>query len=235
MKVAVMQPYLFPYIGYFQLIGAVDTFVVHDDVQYIKGGWINRNRLLVHGEPRYFTLPVRRASSALCINQRVFASSFERDKQKVLRRIEEAYHRASYFDAVFPLLARCLACTERHVSSFTVNALQATCRYLNIDTPFLLSSQVDKRPDLRAQERVLEINEILGATHYINSIGGAGLYDRDRFTRQGLKLSFLRARPTAYRQFQGAHVSSLSIIDVMMFNSVDEITGLLREYDLESG
>ena len=228
-----MQPYLFPYIGYFQLIGLVDTFVIHDDVQYIKGGWINRNRILVNGQPRYVTLPVRKDPASLAVNERVFAHSFESDKKKLLRRIEQAYRKAPHFETVFPLLNECLAGPQRSVSAFVVNVLQACCRFMKIETPFVLSSSMARFGEFKGQDRVLEINEFLGATHYINMIGGTELYDRDQFMRRGLKLSFLRLRPIAYRQFGDEYVPNLSIIDVMMFNSVEDIASLLQEYDLE--
>jgi hypothetical protein len=232
-KVGIMQPYFFPYIGYFQLVSLVDTFVVHDDVQYIKGGWINRNRILVNGEPRYATLPVRKDSSSLAINERVFADSFESDKKKLLRQLETAYRKAPCFEAAYPVLAQCLASEETNVAAFVVQTLEACCRYMGIETPFVLASGMVRFDNLKGQGRVLEINEFLGATHYINTIGGAELYDRDQFLRCGLKLSFLRPRPIAYPQFEGDSVPDLSIVDVMMFNNVDEIASLLQEYDLE--
>ena len=233
MKLGIMQPYLFPYIGYFQLIAMVDTFVIHDDVQYIKAGWINRNRILVNDRPRYVTLPVRKGPTSLAINERVFADAFESDKKKMLRQIEDAYRKAPCFDTVFPLLEDSLAGAERNVSAFVVGTLQACCRYLKIETPFVLSSETVRFDDLKGQDRVLEINAFLGATHYINTIGGKELYDRDQFMRRGLKLSFLRLRPIRYRQFAGEYVANLSIIDVMMFNRVEKIASLLQEYDLE--
>lgn len=228
-----MQPCLFPYLGYFQLIGLVDTFVVHDEVPYIKGGWINRNRILLNGQRRYVTLPVQKGSSNLAIDERVFSESFEGDKRKVLRQIADAYRKAPQFEHVFPVISACLASTERNVSIFVVQVLKACCRYLQIDTPFVLSSDLVRFEALKGQDRVLEINDFLEATHYINTIGGAELYDRGRFVRRGLKLSFLRPRPLAYAQFGGVHVAELSIIDVMMFNSVEEIASLLQAYDLE--
>lgn len=228
-----MQPYFFPYLGYFQLIGAVDTFVVLDEAQYIKGGWINRNRILLHGQPGYITLPVQKESSKLAINERAFGESFEADKRKVLGKIGDAYRKAPHFEHVFGVISECLASTERNVSTFVVQVLKTCCRYLQIDTPLVLSSDLVRFEDLKGQDRILEINASLGATHYINALGGEGLYDRDRFVRRGLKLSFLRPRRLTYRQFEGTHVSELSIIDVMMFNSVEEIASLLQEYDLE--
>ncbi len=233
MRLAVMQPYLFPYIGYFQLINLVDKLVIYDDVQYIRRGWINRNRILMNGKPYFFTLPLRKGARSLNINQRVFTPSFELDKRRLLRQIENAYRRAPYFSAVFSLIEKCFFDTELNVSSFIVNSLEECCRYLDIDTPFFLSSQLRKQDKLTGPERIIDINKVMGADHYVNSIGGKDLYDRREFTRSGLKLSFIRTRKIEYAQFGSDHVPCLSIIDVMMFNKPSQITALLLEYDLE--
>jgi hypothetical protein len=229
----IMQPYLFPYIGYFQLIGAVDHFVIHDDVQWIKGGWINRNRILVQGQPQYITLPVQKAGSSLNINQREFPPDIEEQKKKTLRQIEAAYRKAPYFEPVCCLLRRCFALQENNVSRFVVHTLRECCGYLGICTPFSLSSELDKRNELAGEERVLDINRAIGAAHYINPIGGTDLYSKAHFSERGLGLSFIRARETPYRQLQsGPFVPFLSIVDVMMFNSQQESAALLKEYDL---
>src|SRR5882724_10468265 len=96
MKLGIMQPYIFPYIGYFQLIAAVDHFVIHDDVQWIKSGWINRNRILANNQPGYITLPVRSGSSFLNINEREYVPEIENHKKRILRQIEGAYRKAPY-------------------------------------------------------------------------------------------------------------------------------------------
>jgi hypothetical protein len=229
----IMQPYFFPYIGYFQLIGAVDQFVVHDDIQWIKGGWINRNRILVNGQPQYITLPLQKAASSLNINQREFSPDIEEEKKRTLRQIEGAYRKAPYFKPVYSLLTRCFALQERNVSRFVVHSLHECCDYLGIHTPFRLSSELDKHNELAGEERVLDINRVVGASHYINPIGGTEIYNKAHFTERGLRLSFIRARETPYRQFgEGTFVPFLSIVDVMMFNSEQEIVGLLKEYDL---
>ena len=233
MKLGIMQPYLFPYIGYFQLIDAVDQFVIHDDVQWVKGGWINRNRILVQGQPHYITLPLQKDSSLLNINQRRLSLDIESQGKKIIRQIEGAYANAPYFDSVLPLVSRCFACQERNVSAFIVNALRECCDYLGVNTPFVLSSGLDKRNELRAEERVLNINMVMGASHYINPIGGTELYDKTHFSEKGLRLSFIKARNVPYAQFHDHEfVPFLSIVDVMMFNSQQEIAGQLSEYDL---
>jgi hypothetical protein len=233
MKLGIMQPYIFPYIGYFQLISLVDQFVVHDDVQWIKGGWINRNRILVGGAPQYITFPVQKDSTLLKINEREFALDSEKQKKKIIRQIEGAYRNAPYFDSVFQLVCDCLNFREQNASAFIVNAMRASCTYLGIDTPIVLSSNLEKNNDLRAQARVLEICRVVGASHYINPIGGIDLYDKRQFAANGLRLSFLSARSVPYPQAGPPEfVPFLSIIDVMMFNSPQNISGLLKEFDL---
>lgn len=233
MILGILQPYLFPYVGYFQLIGAVDTLVIYDDVQWIKGGWINRNRYLVEGQSRYFTLPVGKKGFPKPINQCSFAPDIELHKQRILRQVQYNYRRAPHFEAVFSLLSACFACKDDNVSRFLVNSLRLCCDYLGIATPFVLSSQIEKRNGLSGAEQVLEINRALHASHYINPAGGTALYDASLFAERGVRLDFLRAREAPYRQFEAAFRPALSIIDVMMFNAIDEISHLLKEYDLE--
>jgi len=233
MRLGIMQPYLFPYIGYFQLINTVDRFVIHDDVQWIKGGWINRNRILVQGEAQYITLPVKKDSDQLNINRRMLTADSAVQKQKTLRKLEGTYRKAPHFAAVMELVCDCFSFQDENVCAFVAHSLQRCCDYLGIQTPFVFSSTLNKRNDLQAQDRVLDINRTIGATHYINPIGGTELYRKDRFTDHGLCLNFLQPRPVEYRQFAGhAFVPFLSIIDVMMFNTVEEAGGLLQEFDL---
>jgi len=233
MKLGIMQPYVFPYIGYFQLINAVDQFVIHDDAQWIKGGWINRNRILVQGKPVYITLPLQNDSTLLNINQRQLSADIEKQKEKIIRQIEGSYRKAPRFGPVMGVVRECLAYPERNVSEFIVNSLRVCCAYLGIHTPFVLSSQLDKRDELHGQDRVLDINVGMKASHYINPIGGIELYDKERFADRGLRLSFIKARDVAYGQMgSGEFVPFLSIIDVMMFNSRRDISEMLKEYDL---
>jgi hypothetical protein len=232
MIISIMQPYFFPYIGYFQLIFQSEIFVVHDDVQYIKGGWVNRNRILRNGEPCWVTLPVRKGSSRLVINQRYY--QLERtDVMRVLRRIEAAYRKAPHFDATFPLIEELLNFGNANVAAFNVNLIERIAARLAIRTRFVLSSAMVKNDVLAGQERVIDMCRRLGATHYVNPIGGVRLYRPDRFAAAGIELSFLQTVASPYPQFGQTPVPDLSIIDILMFNSDQSVARLLRKYRLQ--
>ncbi len=83
MKLAIMQPYFFPYIGYFQLINTVDEFVVYDNIEFTKKGWINRNRILVNGKDEYITLPIKKDSDFLHVKDRFLAETWSKDSAKM--------------------------------------------------------------------------------------------------------------------------------------------------------
>jgi WbqC-like protein family len=235
MVVAIMQPYFLPYIGYFQLINAVDTFVVYDNIKYTKKGWINRNRILVDGKDEYITLPLKKDSDFLNIDQRFLADSFQDDKEKILRKTGSYYKKAPYFNEAFALLNDILNCPEKNLFHFNYQSLVKICNYLNIKTNFVITSPMPVNHDLKAQDRVLAICNYLKADVYINPIGGKtmGLYDTTDFAAKGVELQFLRSNSITYRQFDAAFVPWLSILDVMMFNSVAEIEKMLRQFSIE--
>jgi hypothetical protein len=230
MRVAIMQPYFLPYIGYFQLINAVDTFVIYDNIQYTKKGWINRNRYLVNGEPADFTLPLKKDSDFLDIRDRRIAEEF--DRKKLLNKLREAYRKAPCFERVFPLLEEIISHPEPNLFRFIHHSVTEICRALAIQTKVIVSSTLDMDHTLRSQDRVLAICEHLGAKTYINAIGGVELYSRETFASRGIDLRFLRALPLEYPQLGGAFVSWLSILDVMMFNTPGQIQGMLAHCEL---
>lgn len=232
MKLALMQPYLFPYLGYFQLIAASDIFVIYDDVQYIKGGWINRNRILVNGAPKYITLPVEKDHLSRMINERRFATTIARDKELILRQLQAAYRQAPFFQDTMELVERCCALNESNVAAFVTESLRLCCQHIRIETPMRLSSTLAKTPGTEAAERVIEVNKLLGADHYINPAGGMELYGKDAFAKCGIVLSFLKSREITYPQFGNPFAPSLSILDVLMFNPVSVVRTLLGAYDL---
>lgn len=233
MRLGIMQPYFFPYIGYFQLISAVNQFIIYDDVQWIKGGWINRNRILLHGQPHFVTLPVNKNSLSDHINERFFSKDIEKQKNKVFRTIDSAYRKAPYFNEVIDVIEACLSDKQSKVSDFLVNTLLTVCDYLEINTPLKLSSQLEKNNALKGQEQIIEINRVMGSKEYINPIGGTDLYDHETFSRAGLTLKFLKPGDVRYQQFEPQDFSpSLSIIDVMMFNPKSRIRELLNLYEL---
>ena len=232
MKLAIMQPYIFPYIGYFQLMSSVDKFVVYDDIEFTKRGWIRRNRYLLNGKDVLFSLPLEKDSDYLDIVERKLTEDYQEEVKKILRRLDAAYNKAPYFEKVYSLLEECFLYEDRNLFRFIHFSLEKTKSYLNIQTPLLISSELGIKERLKGEERVLSICKHLGAEHYINAIGGQELYKKEKFLDEGIKLSFIKSGDIFYTQFNEPFVPSLSIIDVMMFNSPDEINKMLNNYKL---
>jgi hypothetical protein len=226
----IMQPYFLPYIGYWQLLAAVDRFVVYDNIQYTKQGWINRNRLLRDGADAWFTLPLKKGSDYLNVADRSLADDF--DPQALLKPLASAYRKAPFFTTVFPLIESIVSATPRNLFEYLLNSLRATAAFLEIRTPLIVSSTIDIDHGLKAERRVLALCHALGATRYVNPIGGRELYSARAFADEGVELKFIQSRPIAYPQYDHVFVPSLSIVDVMMFNSKDAVRSMLCAYDL---
>ncbi|SRR5579871_441702 len=231
MTLAIMQPYLFPYLGYFQLIGAVDRFVIYDDVSYIKGGWINRNCWLVGGARAYFTFPVQGASSFRRIAD-VRLADDGRWALKLLKTFRQEYGSAPHFAAAFELLEEVVMLDDPGVSRRATASVRAVMSYLGMTTPLVATSACYRNGDLRAAARVIDICRREGATRYINAIGGQELYSMALFATAGIELRFLRPRGIEYRQFREPFVPWLSILDVIAFNPPDAVRAFLQEYEL---
>lgn len=231
MKIGIMQPYFVPYIGYWQLLNAVDQYVIYDDVNFIKGGWINRNRILINDLPKYFNVPMLGASPNKLINE-VKVNNDERVIGKNLRILHAAYSKAPFFGEVYPLMERMLLCKEDNLASYIALSTSIICDYLDIETKLLISSDLAKDNSLTGQDKVLEICRLLKATDYYNAIGGRDLYSFDEFDKNGIKLHFLQRKEIKYEQFDNDFYPDLSIVDVMMFNSKQTIKEMLNEYIL---
>lgn len=225
-----MQPYFLPYIGYWQLMAAADRFVVYDNIQYTKQGWINRNRFLRNGADAFFTVPLKKGSDFLDVADRVLADDF--NPGTLLNPLAAAYARAPYFGAVFPVIEAVVSAAPRNLFEYLHHSLVTIADYLEIRTPIVVSSSVAIDHRLASQRKVLALCEALGATRYINSIGGRELYSAPAFAEHGVELQFLQPRPVTYRQYDHPFVPGLSIVDVMMFNSRDAVRGMLGAYDL---
>lgn len=232
MKLAIMQPYFFPYIGYFQLMNAVDQYVIYDNIQYTKKGWINRNRILVNGQDAYITLPLKHDSDFCCVYERSLADSWPTEKKKLLNRIYNSYRRAPYFVKAMSVIEAAVNSDKTNLFGFIYDSLLPIREYLNITTPLITSSTVDIDHSLKAEEKVIALCKKLYAWEYINAIGGVGLYDRDQFTSNCIHLHFIKSGEIKYKQFDNDFVPSLSIVDVMMFNSQEQITEMLNNYSL---
>lgn len=231
MKLAIMQPYIFPYIGYFQLINAVDKFVIYDDVAFINKGWINRNNVLVGGKASLFTIPLVGASQNKLIRE-IDIENLQSLRKKLLKTIEQSYKKAPYFEQVFQLIEQVFDSGINNIAEFTTLSIKATCEYIGITTPIVDSSTIYKNEHLKAQERILDICLQEQANHYINPIGGMSLYDKAFFDAHQIRLNFIQTQSIVYKQFNNEFVPFLSIIDVMMFNSKSEIQRLLNEFQL---
>lgn len=215
-RVAIMQPYFFPYIGYFQLIAAVDQFVVYDNIKYTKKGWINRNRFLLNGQDMMFSVPLKKDSDSLDVCERELAANF--DREHLLNQLIGAYRRAPYFDQTFSLVELIVRYEERNLFRYLHHSIVQTCKHLGITTDIKISSEININHGLRAQDKVLALCEALCATTYLNAIGGVELYSREAFQAKGVELKFIKSSPFEYEQFSEPFVPWLSIIDVLMFN-----------------
>jgi hypothetical protein len=226
-----MQPYFLPYFGYWQLIAAVDVFVIYDTVKYTKKGWINRNRLLRNGAPAMFSLPLRRASDDLDIRDREIAPEFR--GETLLAQVRGAYLRAPQFGPTFALLQRVVGTDERDLFMFLERSIRLTCEHLAIATEIRRSSDVPADRELRGEGRVLAICEAVGTEVYVNAIGGVELYSPEEFAARGMELRFIRSRPLEYAQLGAPFVPNLSILDVLMFNPLAAVKeSIVAGYDL---
>lgn len=230
-KLGIMQPYFLPYLGYFQLINAVDKYVLLDDVNFIMRGFINRNNILVGKSAHLFTIPVLKASQNKLINETKL--NFQpKDKENFLKTIVHAYKKAPQFDEFYPILKEITDFDEDDLTLYIKNSIQKICLFIGINTEICLSSSIKKDECLHGEERIMEINKVLGANHYINPIGGVELYNREKFEQNGIKLNFIKMKEIIYPQFKNEFVPNLSIVDVLMFNSKDEVRELLNRYEL---
>lgn len=226
-----MQPYFLPYIGYFQLMAAVDKFVILDDVNYINRGWINRNRLLLNGVAHTFTVPLRGASQNRLICE-IELDDVQGWREKLLRTIRQAYGRAPCYVQASALLERIITYPSPRLDEFLLNSIREVVCYLSLEVEIVASSRIYRNTHLKGQERILDICRQEQTSIYINPIGGVDLYDRANFLQQDTQLYFLRSRPVSYSQGKGEHVPWLSILDVLMFNNPTAIRLSLTEVDL---
>jgi len=259
MKIAIMQPYVFPYIGYFQLIHAADVFVFYDDVNYINKGWINRNRILLNGEDYLFTIPCKEASQNKLIKD-IDLQDDKKSLDKLLATIRVAYAKAPYFNDVFPLIEGTLLAqgimvlpqqlptsafpglsyevpvleNTASISGLCISSVVNICNYLGLQRTFKISSMEYNNRELKKADRLIDICKLEGIKHYINPSGGKEIYTKEYYSERGIDLSFLIPNRVEYPQFNNAFVPWLSIIDVLMFNSKDEINDkILPSYSLE--
>lgn len=226
MKLAIMQPYFFPYLGYFQLIRAVDIFVAFDDVSYIKRGWINRNFLLMGCAPIRFTVPLANASQFRPICGTLIASTAW--QKKFLKTLHQAYAKAPYFSTVYVLAESVVTQHYPSLAELALSSLKAVMAYLGLETLVRPTSRTYGNGHLRGQDRILDICRQEKADVYLNLPGGRALYDPEMFAAANVDLRFLQSSNVSYPQFRCEFVPNLSMLDVLMFNNREAVRRLLK-------
>ena len=232
MKLAIMQPYFLPYIGYFQLINTADEFVVLDDVNYINRGWINRNRVLINGQAKYITVPLKDASQNKLIDE-IDIVDDKTWRNSLLKTIEMSYKKTLMFDDVFPMLKKIIEFEDTNLSRFILNSIKQITNYLSIDTKIVDSSREFDKKGLKAEERILDICLTEKASTYINPIGGLELYHKELFKSHNVDLFFQKTQIKEYKQLKTTEfVPYLSILDVLMNCEKAEVSDFLTNFEL---
>ena len=232
-SIAIMQPYFFPYIGYFQLINSVDKFIIYDDVNYIKQGWINRNLVLLNNKAHLITLPLSESSSfRLICETKINKKYYQIWVKKFIKLLDQSYKNAPYFEDTMILLKSILDIEYNYISQLNLKSIKTICNYLEINTIIKSSSNNYNNIDLKSFERVIDICKKENCSVYVNSIGGEKLYSKNIFSSFNIELKFIETKDIFYNQFQSDYINNLSIIDVLMFNDVKTIKQLLLKYEL---
>ncbi|MEZ2686029.1 WbqC family protein [Proteus vulgaris] len=229
MKLAVMQPYLFPYIGYYQLAYCSDLFIFYDDVNYIKKGYVNRNNIATKNGVFLFSLPIKQASQNKLINELYFTE----ETKKILLTIEMSYSKSKYFHDIYPLIESIFNNKKRNVSNITSLSIIKVFEYLSLDFNYNFSSSIDYDRKNSAQEKIYDLCKINNSKQYINAVGGIDLYDKEEFQKRNIKLGFIKPSITNYPQINSStFIGNLSMIDILMNCSKDEIINQLNNFKI---
>ncbi|HOK13863.1 MAG TPA: WbqC family protein [Candidatus Kapabacteria bacterium] len=231
MKIAIMQPYAFPYIGYFQLIHSVDKFIFLDNVNFIKKGWINRNRIVANGNEYYFTIPCKSISQNKLICETII--DWESDFfGKFIKTLHYNYKHSPYFNNVIEIILKVLENEPIKISELAISSILEFCKYIGLERDFKISSsQTNYQNELKGADRLIDIAKKENCLTYINAIGGVDLYSKEYFEKKSLKLYFLKTN--LIENFdQNCYISFYSIIDLAMYNSPKTIANYLEQYEL---
>ncbi len=217
-SLAIMQPYFMPYLGYFQLVESVDQFVFLDDVNFIKKGWINRNRILCDESEHLFSIPLTAASQNKRINEISLALE-PRWIRKFFGTLQRAYQHAPYYDTTTKILSSCLEMPHQNIGQLARHSIISVAEYVGLSTKFVLSSAKYQNTHLTGEDRILDICLQEQATHYLNPGSGQNLYSAESFLQHNVELRFLAPRLTPYPQSSTEFIPGLSVIDAMMHNA----------------
>ena len=228
-----MQPYLLPYLGYYQLVNAVDVFVFYDDVNFITKGYINRNAILAHGNILTFTVPLSKASQNVLIKDvAVHQKEYAKWWAKFKKTLTQSYTSAPFFDGTMYLMENIFQDPSHSIAVLAEKSIRTISDYLDLSTDFKKSSELSYDRNAAGEKKILELCAIFDADTYINPIGGKELYTSKSFKKKDMDLLFLKSRAVTYPQETEKFIPSLSIIDVLMHNDKTEILKLIGAYDL---
>ncbi len=235
MKVALMQPYFFPYIGYWSLIKHTDKFILFDNVQYIRRGWIDRNRILKPNDGvQYVKVPLIKHSQSIKINE-IKINYMEDWKVKILRQLEHYKKKAPYYKETMSVIESALSIDTESIVKLNENIIVQVCKYLNVNVNLSTFSQMSLEIDdvKSSDEWALNICKAMGnVDEYWNPEGGISFYEKSKYTKAGINIKFLKVNLDKYEQGRDSFEPGLSIIDVMMFNSVEDINIMLDNFQL---
>jgi hypothetical protein len=223
MKIACMQPYFLPYIGYWQLINAVDKFVILDDVQYITKGWINRNKICINGNDRWITIPLEGANRNKLINELKICSP-NNWAPKLKRTIEYSFKNAPNFDEGYQFFNTIINCKTNDLTTCLVKSIKLICDFLGIDTTIILSSDISPEDSFKGKDRIIHICKKLNASFYYNPQGGIKLYKKEDFIKEKIELDFIKTNSKKSFLY--------SFLETMMIYSRNEIQDELKNFNL---
>ena len=232
-----MQPYLLPYLGYFQLMNAVDEWVVFDDIQYRRHSWINRNRILspnLEKEWKYISIPLKRYSQTKLITQ-IEINNDNKWCDSILGGL--SYYKrvkAPFYKDTVSFIEPLIQNKYEFISELNIILMKHIANLLNIKTNIRISSEEDFKfkKNMESDDWALEISKKLGASTYINPLGGLEIFDKKKYKKEGIEIKFLKTNNIFYKQSKRNFVPFLSIIDVLMFNSIENIKIMLDKYEL---
>lgn len=216
MRISIMQPYFFPYLGYFQLIAASDIFVSLDDVNFIKKGWINRNRLVFNNKAVLFSVPLENVSqNRLIRDTRVALTAFALWKDNFIKSVTAFYKKFPFFNEGMSILEAVFAQPVATISDMALASLRTCCNALHITTPIMISSTTPQAANCKKEKKLIAICKSLQADTYLNPIGGVELYSQDMFSQDGIRLQFLKPALPPYTVGKREFIPALSILDVI--------------------
>jgi len=233
MKLGIMQPYFFPYLGYFDLINQTEEWIVFDTVQYIRHGWVNRNRVLHPKQGwQYVIVPVKKHSQSTLISETEIMNDGGKWREKIIGQLQHYKRRAPFFQEAMALVKGGVFSENTSIARLNVNCLSLVCEYLGIEFRYQYFSDMhlDLGPIDGPGDWALRISEAMGATEYINPLGGVGIFAPEKFHAAGIKRTIRQLPPMEYQCSPYEFIPNLSIIDVLMWNEPEKVREHLEKH-----